>query len=417
MPTPQNTVHEAEDSVPPPRARPLWRNRDYVLLWSGQFVSSFGSEASFLAFPLLMLALTHSPAQAGLLGVLRSLPFALLCLPAGALVDRWDRKRVMILCDSGRAIALGSIPLAYALGHLPLVQLYLVALIEGTLFTFFTLAETACLPNVVTKEQLSTAIAQSQIIDASSLLVGPALSGILYGIGRVVPFLADTVSYLASVCSLFFIKGAFQAERNVEPRKLRTEILEGIVWLWQQPLLRFLALLTCGLLTPCFGYTLILIVLAQDQHASSFTIGLVLAAGGIGNIAGTVIADPLLRRFGFKRVITWTSWIWALTWLPLAFAPNLLLLGIANAIGYIVVPVYMVAQFSYRLSLIPDHLLGRVNSVFRLIAFGSRPIGIGLTGLLLQGPGPVVTVLVLFIPQVLLALAVTVHPQMRASSR
>ncbi|MBA2287808.1 MAG: hypothetical protein H0W02_20225 [Ktedonobacteraceae bacterium] len=103
--------------------------------------------------------------------------------------------------------------------------------------------------------------------------------------------------------------------------------------------------------------------------------------------------------------------------MPLAFAPNLLLLAIANAAGFIVVPIYMVAQFSYRLSRIPDHLLGRVNSVFRLIAFGSRPIGIGLTGLLLQVLGPITTVLVLFIPQILLALAVTVHPQMRTSSR
>jgi MFS family permease len=96
----------------------LWRNRDYMLLWAGQAVSSFGSQITQLTFPLLVLAITGSPAQAGFVGALRALPFALLSLPAGALVDRWDRKRLMIWCDAGRAVALGSVPLALALGLL-----------------------------------------------------------------------------------------------------------------------------------------------------------------------------------------------------------------------------------------------------------------------------------------------------------
>src|SRR5215831_11349532 len=113
---------------------PLWRNPDYLLLWGGQSISDIGSRVSLLALPLLMLALTHSPAQAGLLGALRGLPNLLFGLPAGAFIDRWNRKRVMLFCDSGRALALGSIPLAYVLGHLTLAQLYLVSFIEGTLY-------------------------------------------------------------------------------------------------------------------------------------------------------------------------------------------------------------------------------------------------------------------------------------------
>src|SRR5215472_15751853 len=94
----------------PSHPLPLWRNPDYLLLWGGQIISEIGSRASLLAFPLLMLALTGSPAQAGLLGALRGLPYLLFCLPAGALIDRWNRKRVMLLSDAGRALALGSIP-------------------------------------------------------------------------------------------------------------------------------------------------------------------------------------------------------------------------------------------------------------------------------------------------------------------
>src|SRR5215813_6044352 len=135
-----------------PRPVPLWRNREYLLLWSGQAVSSVGGEASQLALPLLILGLTHSPAQAGFAGALRSLAYLLLGLPAGALIDRWDRKRTMILCDAGRALALGSLPLALALNHLTMVQVYLVSLIEGILYVFFGLAESAALPHVVAKE-------------------------------------------------------------------------------------------------------------------------------------------------------------------------------------------------------------------------------------------------------------------------
>ena len=145
--TPIEEVNGAEQTEASRRFVPLWRNRDYILLWSGQMISSVGSRVSMLAFPLLVLALTHSPAQAGLIGAMRGLPYALLILPAGTLVDRWNRKRVMILCDIGRALALGSIPLALVLGHLTIAQIYVVSLVEGTLFTFFSLAHIACLPH------------------------------------------------------------------------------------------------------------------------------------------------------------------------------------------------------------------------------------------------------------------------------
>src|SRR6266581_8831439 len=193
-------------TIPTRKPVPLRRNLNYMLLWSGQMVSSIGTRVSMLAFPLFVLAITHSPAQAGLIGAVRGLPYALFILPAGALVDRWNRKRVMILCDIGRAIALGSIPVALFLGHLTIAQLYIVSLVEGTLFTFFGLAETACLPQVVSKEQLPTAAAQGMVIDSVSGLIGPSLGGVLYSIGRAIPFLTDAISYEASVLSLFLIK-------------------------------------------------------------------------------------------------------------------------------------------------------------------------------------------------------------------
>jgi len=410
----ENEFLRVEKNVTPrQRFVPLWRNRDFLLLVSGQAVSSTGSQISLVAFPLLMLALTNSPALAGLMTALRGLPFALLCLPVGALVDRWDRKRVMILSDAGRAIALGSIPVALALGHLTYVQLALVSLIEGSLFVFFNLAESACIPHVVAKEQLTSATGQNEVLYSLSAMVGPALGPILYGLGSAVPFLADAVSYGVSMFSLYFIRTRFQEERDAAASNLWAEIGEGLTWLWHNQLIRFLAVLTLGLTVPCSGYVLVLIVLAQHMHASNAVIGLIFACGGIGSIAGSLMASPLQKRFGFGRVMIVTTWIWVLSWLFYALAPNPLMLGLANAVSFIVVPIYMVVQYSYRLAMIPDHLQGRVNSVFRLIAFGGQPLGIALTGILLQAYGPVVTVFLTFIPQVILAVAVTFNRHVR----
>src|SRR5437764_2037614 len=212
---PSPDVHNTEKPGSPTAvARPvsLWRHRDFLLLWSGQMVSAIGSQVSTLAFPWLILAVTGSPVLAGLIAAIRTLPYLLFGLPAGALVDRWNRKRVMILCDAGRAIALGSIPIAFALGHLIALHLYLVSFIEGTLFIFFGLAEAAALPRVVSQEQLSAATAQNEFVYSVSGLLGPSLSGALYSIGNAMPFLADAVSYVTSVLSLLFIKTVFQEE-------------------------------------------------------------------------------------------------------------------------------------------------------------------------------------------------------------
>ncbi|HEU5381033.1 MAG TPA: MFS transporter [Ktedonobacteraceae bacterium] len=411
-----NALHE--DALPaslqvrdPQPFTSLWHNRDYLLLWSGQLISSIGTQISQLTFPLLVLALTFSPAQAGIVGALRGLPFAVLCLPAGALVDRWDRRKVMLFCDTGRAVALGSIPLALWLNGLSFLQLCLVALVEGSLFTFFSLAEAACLPRVVSQEQLPAATAQNQAIDSTAWLLGPLLGGMLYGLGRAVPFLLDAITYVCSVLGLFFIRATFQEERTQAPGQIWKEIGEGLIWLWRTPVLRCLAFLYLGLGTPVYGYALILITLAQGLHAAPLVIGIIFACGGIGSIIGSFLATPLQKRFTFGWLTIWSAWIWAISWLAFDLAPNPLILGGAVALSFIIVPIFNATLLSYRLIVTPDHLQGRVNSVFRLLAFGGQPLGVLVTGLLIQWIGPIWAVVVLFIPQGIASLAATLsHP-------
>jgi MFS family permease len=399
----------------PPKTQSLWRNADYLRLWTGQVASSIGSQVSGLALPLLILALTHSPAKAGVLAALRGLPYLLLCLPAGALVDRWDPRRVMLLCDTGRAVALGSVPIALVLGHVHLEQLYVVTLIEGTLFVFFNQAESNCLVRVVTPSQLGAAVAQNQAGDGISGLLGPSLGGLLYGIGRGVPFLTDAISYALSVVTLLTLKTDVRPagrETHAAPH-LGMEIAEGLRWLYAHRVIRFIAVLTGGLMCSCAGYALILIVIAQKFGATPFTIGLLMATGGVGSIIGSVLAVQLQKRVQFGPLMVGAAWVWALTWLGYALAPNLLILGLVNAVNFIVVPIYLGTQYAYRLAQIPDHLQGRVNSVFRLIAFGSGPLGLALTGWLLQSVGPLLTILITFAPQLVLCLAATIHPALR----
>jgi MFS family permease len=403
-----------QDSAPPTvHAQPLWRNRDYLLLWSGQAISFMGTQVSQLAFPLLMLALTRAPVQAGIAGALRALPYLFLSLPAGALVDRWNRKRVMMLCDSGRALALGSIPLALAVGHLTFLHIYLVALIEGTLFVFFNLAQVSCLPRVVAPAQLPTAVARNETTTNLGYLLGPSLGGLLYGLGRMVPFLVDALSYLASVLSLRFIRTEFQEARAASSSRLWENIREGIAWFWHQPLIRFLAFLTAIGNLADFGVGLTVIVFAQQQHASAVDIGLMVACGGIGGILGSLLANAVQQRATLRQIMVGVHWVWGLLLCCIALAPNVLVIGVLLALIEVVVSISLVAQYSYRLANIPDALRGRAMSVYRLLVFAGQPLGLTLAGVLTQSIHSTATMLLFAGMVLVLAAAATFTPHLR----
>jgi len=392
---------------------PLWRNRDYLLLWGGQVVSVTGSQISQLVFPLLILALTHSPAQAGIAAALRSLPYLALSLPAGVLVDRWNRKRVMIFCDLARFLSVASVPLALWLGYLTLVQLYLVSLLEGILSVFFDLAEVSSLPQVVSKQQIPAASAQNIAAFNIAVLLGSPLGGLLYGVGRLLPFLADAFSYLCSVLSLLFIQTAFQQKRNVPARSLIAEVKEGLKWLWEQRLVRSLGLLLCICNLMTEGLPLIAIVLGQRLHASAVDLGLLFSGTGVAGVLGALVAPLLRRRLSFFAIVISTLWAEALLPFFLILAPNLLLLGIAFAPFFFLFTLFDVLQRGQRMALLPDALQGRVNSVYRLFALGSRPVSMALTGLLLQYSGTTLTILLMAGGLVLNALSATLNPHIR----
>lgn len=398
--------------VTSPAAVPLWKNRDYLLLWFGQGVSVLGTYVSQLAFPLLVLALTGSPAQAGFVAAARSAPWLLFALPAGALVDRWDRKLTMIICGVGSALALGSVPLAYAFDALTIGQIVVVSFAEGALALVYGLAETSALPHVVAQEQLPTAVAQQQAQYAVGALLGPPLGGALYGLGRMLPFAVDAASYAFAAGALRFVRTPFGRRGEASRRSLRVEIGEGVGWLWRQPLIRYMAFLT-GALNFTAGLDLIIIVLVQRQGASSGTIGAMFAVAGAGGLAGALLAPRIQRRFGFGPVIIGLCWFSALVYGLFAVTRSVVLITAILTVYFVAMPSYDTIQLSYRLALIPGALQGRVNSVFRLVAQGMRPLGLALTGVLIERWDIAGTTLALCVWLALIALLTTLNTHVR----
>lgn len=375
-----------------------------MLLLGGQVVSTLGSAASSIIYPLLILELTNSPSAAGMAAALHSIPYLIFCLPVGALVDRWDRKRVMILCDLGRAFTVFTVPIALWLDVLTIWQLYAAAFVEGSLFVFFNLAEVAALPRLVPTAQLPQAAAQNEAAFGAAHIVGPSIGTLIYQtLGRTAPFIADSISFLISSVSLLFIKTDFRSGKAPRTNTLQMEIVEGLRWLWQQPLIRYMAFLTGGMNLVNAAAPLIMIVLAKQLGASNIEIGLIFSIGGIGGVVGSLIGGQVQKRFSFGQVIIFVIWAQAALFPLYALVPQFLLLGVVYSLMYALLPIYNVVQFSYRLALIPDALQGRVNSTFRLFAFGFFPVGAAISGFLLERIGPVATVSVFTLWFMLLA--------------
>jgi MFS family permease len=394
---------------------PLRRNRDFMLLWVTQVVSTVGTRITSVAYPLLVLAITGSPADAGVVGFAQTLPFLLLYLPAGAYVDRWSRRRMMILCEAGRAVALGSIALAVALDHVSLAQIIVVAFIEGSLFVFFDLGEGAALPHIVTTEQLPAALAQNQARMQGADIVGQPLGGVLFSVSRGLPFVADSISYLLSLAGLLLIRRPFQHARpaTVGSTRLRTEIAEGLRAVWHQPFLRSAVGLVGGMNFVFNAMTLVLIVRAKDFGASAAVIGLMFMFFGVGGLLGALIAPWVHRRFTSRTVVVAIAWAWCIQMALLVLMPNPWALGALSGIGALGGAPFNVVINSELYRVTPDRLLGRVRSTAKLVAWGSIPFGALVAGVLISAFGAGRTFLVLAAVMIAVAIAASFTAGMR----
>jgi len=394
-------------------AVPLIRNRDYVIRFAGQIVSTLGTRISSIAFPLLTLSLTQSALQVGIVSALGNLSPIIVGLPAGALIDRWDRKKVAILSDAVRGVNLVSIPVALAFGQLTVWQLYATALLDGLMSVLFFTALQASTRRIVPVEQLAQGAQYDQFAVFSLGVIGPPLGGLLYGIGNAIPFLADAISYSASVVSLLFVRSEFQLERQGTPRDLLKEIREGLVWTWRHGTLRALIVASALFQAVRSGTLLVMIVLAQRANATSFEIGVILALMSIGGILGSVISHRLQRMFTIGHISIGVVWIYTLLYPLLIVVPSPLFFGVIAGLWAIGLPVLQIVQGAYRQLLVPDAIQGRVASIVRLSIWSAQSVGAALAGILLQSLGGQGSIVVGFVALVLVGAITTLTTDIR----
>ncbi|HZB50493.1 MAG TPA: MFS transporter [Mycobacteriales bacterium] len=362
----------------------------YWVLWSASSTSNLADGVRAAALPLLAVALTRDPRLVAGLTAVRTLPWLVFGLVAGAVVDRVDRRRLMILANLGQAALLGSLAVAVGTGNAGILALYVVAFVVGVGETLHDNAAQTVLPAVVHRDQLPDA--NGKLVAAERVtneFAGPPLGAALFSVGAAVPVAADAVLAAASSALMLPVPGSFKVERDeAEPASLRRQIGYSLRWLWRHRPLRTLAGLAAvvGIVDTAWFATLVLFAL-DELGASQAQFGLLLAAGAIGSVAGALAAPRLSRAVGPARGIIGTLVAAGVVQLLLGLTGGPVLAGVLLAASGFALTAWNVLVVSLRQALVPAELLGRVTAAYRFVGLGSMPLGAVLGGILGQTLG------------------------------
>jgi MFS family permease len=338
------------------------------MLWVGQLLSDTGSQVGGLAYPLLILALTHSAVLAGVVGTARAVTGLCLRLPAGALSDRLDRRLTMIVCDISRTVLLALLGILILLRLASWPVILIVALIEGGAGTIFDPAATAAVPGIVPDGQLEQAFAATEARTYGASLAGPALGGVLFGLGRAVPFLADAVSYAVSFSTVNLIRGRFRPQNAAERKALWHEVADGLRLVWQVPILRAVAI-QAPLVNFAFSGVIFTITLALRQHGTSTAvIGVVQAAIAVGGLAGAIVAPRLLGHMRLWTLAATITLAGALLFGAAALVVPSPLVAAPIAIDLLFAPAVNAGLFGVMLRGTPEDMRGRVANTLIMLA-------------------------------------------------
>ena len=384
--------------MPRPAARPsLLHHPNFRKLWVGETISQFGTQVSQLAIPLVaIIFLKASAFEVALLGTVEFLPFLLFTLPAGAWVDRLQRRPILITGDVGRALCLISIPIAYELGILTIAQLYIVGFAMGVLTVFFDVSYQSYLPSLVDRDQLVEGNAKLQASQSAAQILGPGFGGYLIGVLTApVAVIVDAVSYLASALFVFTIKGSeapipkAEGPRGTPGERLRGfggEIREGLAFVLGHPYLRMIAGATSSSnLVGNVATGIYLVYVVRVLGLDPLRIGVIFSLGSIGTFVGALVANRIAAKIGVGRTIVLAIAINGPSYLLIAIAP----VGAAEpfliasaALGGFGALVYNINQVSFRQAITPERMQGRMNATMRFLVWGTIPIGSTVSGIL-----------------------------------
>lgn len=368
----------------------LWRQVDFIKLWVGQTISAFGSHITWQALPLTaLLLLSANTTQIGLLAAIEALPVVLFGLVAGVWVDRLRRRPIMILADLGRAVLLGSIPLAASFGVLSMAQLFLVAGLAGTLTVFFDIADQSYLPSLVEPAHLLEGNSKLSASRSLAELTGQPAGGLLVQlITAPLAIGVDALSFLVSALCLGLIRK--KESRPVAPaerQSVRQEALEGLRVVFSQPILRALVLSDFQrIFFASFMGALYLPFILRELQMPVWATGVLVGIGGVSSLAGSLLAERINRRFGTGQIMIGSAVVTGLINLlvPLAAGPVWLAFGILviGQLGDIGWSLLYINQTSLRQSVAAEHQLGRINASSHFVVGGAMLVGVVVGGTL-----------------------------------
>ncbi|KOT80467.1 hypothetical protein ADK70_27390 [Streptomyces rimosus subsp. pseudoverticillatus] len=403
---------------PAPPPRPLSRNREYNLLWSANMVSQLGAQGTLIAYPMLVLALGGSALQASLVEFAIGTSRALAAVPAGALADRWNRKTVLLAAELGRAVALGLLALTVAFGSGGFGAILAVAVVEGVCTALFTTTDQALLPGVVPRSQLGTAVARNTARYHLATVVGPGLGGVLYGVQRLLPFVAQSVASLLSFVTLLFLRVPPRPSGEPEAREgMAGAMRSGLRWLAANRPVRTTVLVATVFNLAFSGMLLVVVVMAQQAGRPAGEIGAIGALLGAGGVVGAVLAPRLrhlLTPYAALMLLTWgaAALVPLLAVVPLGYASGLVLAGVA-----LLAPTASAIVTTYQMLVTPDRMRGRLAGVIGISMSAAAALGPLIGGVLLETAGGTATVLVCTAVFGVLALVVSCAPAVRTFPR
>jgi predicted MFS family arabinose efflux permease len=362
----------------------LWRHRDFLLLWSGQTVSQIGSQVTILALPLVAIVVLRATAlEVGLLSAAATSAYLLVALPAGVVADRVSKRRVMIGCDLASVAVIGWVPVAQLTGVLTLGQLYAVALLASSLSAFFLVSYTSYLPSLVDREQLVDGNGKLATTQSVALVAGPALGALLVGLAGAAQAMAgDALSFAVAAACLFLIRRREPRPAGAVPERRSRfwpQLRDGLAYVLREPILRKSAawngtanffVIMVETLGPVF--------LIRTVHLRPAYVGVLLALGALGGVAGGLAAKPLAGRIGSARLCWLAMTVFALPGLliPAARPGWWVLLFAAGWMSWTFSSTLCsTALTSYQQAACPAELRGRVSAVLRWVSWGTLPLG------------------------------------------
>ncbi len=368
-----DTTDEGRTNSSAPVAGKL--DRSYWRLWWANGINSIGDGLFVAAMPLLAVTVTRDPRQISLIAAMTYLPWLLLSLPVGVLVDRRDRVTLMWTCQVFEAIVVSGIAIAAATKTANIPMLVIASFLLGSAEVVIMNAAQSVLPQFVPANLLQRANSNQQVAQNLGLAtLGPPLGGFLFALTATLPFGLDGVSFVVSAGLLAMLP--HQHVERTERRAVGHEMVVGLRWLAKHKLLRLLAfMLAWNTFTNQMGFATLVLYATGTLHVSSHDYGLMLLGIGVGGAAGGLVNARIARRIGALPALIASYAFNSIIYVAMGFAPSGVVLAVLLGACGFAVTITSVVTVSLRQQIVPSNMLGRVNSAYRMLGWGLMPVG------------------------------------------